>query len=246
MSDLPQLIYGWHPVLEALEANHPIEKILLRKGISGRGAEQLLRITQERNIPVQEVPQEKLNRTTRGQHQGLIAFRSVVPNPDIQNIVAQIFEAGQSPFIVLLDQVSDVRNMGAIARSALCFGAHALVIPSRGSALISEDTIKSSAGALLHLPLCRVWNLKDTIRELKESGLHFFAVHEKGELQPSKADLNQPLMLMLGSEHEGISPAYLSLADSSISIPQTGPVSSLNVSVAAGILAYETFKQRKD
>jgi 23S rRNA (guanosine2251-2'-O)-methyltransferase len=230
MSDLPQLIYGWHPVLEALEANHPIEKILLRKGISGRGAEQLLRITQERNIPVQEVPQEKLNRTTRGQHQGLIAFRSVVPNPDIQDIVAQIF---------------DVRNMGAIARSALCFGAHALVIPSRGSALISEDTIKSSAGALLHLPLCRVWNLKDTIRELKESGLHFFAVHEKGELQPSKADLNQPLMLMLGSEHEGISPAYLSLADSSISIPQTGPVSSLNVSVAAGILAYETFKQRK-
>ena len=245
MSHLPQLIYGWHPVVEALEAKHPIEKILLRKGISGRGAEQLLRIAQERQIPVQEVPHEKLNRTTRGQHQGLIAFRALLPNPDVQDIVAQVFESGQTPFIVLLDQVSDVRNMGAIARSALCFGAHALVVPSRGSALISEDTIKSSAGALLHLPLCRVWNLKDSIKSLKESGLHFFAVHEKGSLQPHQADLSQPLMLMMGSEHEGISPAYLSMADHSIAIPQTGPVASLNVSVAAGILAYETFKQRR-
>ena len=163
----------------------------------------------------------------------------------MQDIVAQVFESGQTPFIVLLDQVSDVRNMGAIARSALCFGAHALVIPSRGSALISEDTIKSSAGALLHLPLCRVWNLKDSIKSLKESGLHFFAVHEKGNLQPHQADLSQPMMLMMGSEHEGISPAHLSMADQSIAIPQTGPVASLNVSVAAGILAYETFKQRR-
>jgi len=245
-SSTPSLpfIYGSHPVLEALRSGQDIDKILLKKGMHNQAVQEILTLARGRSVPVQEVPLEKLNRTTGKSHQGIIAFLSLVPYEDIQNILPALFEKGEVPLLVILDRITDVRNFGAICRSAVCAGAHAVIIPSRGAAQINEDTVKSSAGALGQIPVCRSYNLKETLRFLRESGVTVLGITEKASGYYFNCDMTAPVALLMGSEEDGISPEYLKLCDATAKIPMTGPVGSLNVSVAAGITLFEAVRQR--
>lgn len=237
-------VYGFHPVLEALRSGKTVDKVLVRKGLSGPSVQEIMQRCEAQEVPVQEVPVEKLNRTTAKPHQGIIAYLSLIDYQDISSLLPMIFEKGETPLLVVLDRVTDVRNFGAICRSAVCAGAHAVIIPSRGSAQVNEDAVKSSAGALHRIPVCRSYNLKDTLRLLKESGVAVMGITEKATKNYFSADLKTPLALLMGSEEDGISPEYLKLCDDTLRIPMSGPVESLNVSVAAGILLFETLRQR--
>jgi 23S rRNA (guanosine2251-2'-O)-methyltransferase len=238
-------IYGIHPVKEALDAGKVVEKLLVQRDARSGMLREILKRASELEIPVQSVPVEKLNNLTRGNHQGVLAFMSLVDYQSIESIVMEVFEKGESPLLVMLDRITDVRNVGAIARSAECAGANAMIVPSRGSALINADAVKSSAGALNNLAVNRSANLKDTLSYLKESGVRVFAVTEYGKKTYDQVDLTCPALLILGSEDEGISAEYLKLADERIRIPMVGVTGSLNVSVAAGIVLFEATRQRR-
>jgi len=234
-----QLIFGLHPALEAIEAGREISKILVRKGIDVK----LLSAIRQHNIPLQVVPVEKLNRITRKNHQGVIAFMSPVEYVRIENLVPTLFEKGEAPFIIVCEGITDVGNTGAIARSAECVGAHAILLPSKGSAMISADAVKASAGALNHIAVCRTDNLKSTLMFLKNSGLKIIAAHEQARDIYYDADLTLPAALLLGSEDTGISAQLLRMADVSVKIPIKGQISSFNVSAAAAVLMCEMAKQ---
>lgn len=237
-------IFGTRPLIEALKSGVEIEKILIQSGSRSPQLSEVIRLTRERSVPYQMVPVEKLNRITRKNHQGVIAFTSSVVYQKLEHIMPMLFEAGITPFILILDKVTDVRNFGAIARTAEASGVHAIVFPSRGSALITADAVKTSAGALSRINVCREENLKNTIEFLKQSGLRIAAVSEKSEKAIWDNDLQGPLALIMGSEETGISAAYLQMADVHLRIPMTGSIESLNVSVAAGIACYEVVRQR--
>jgi len=238
------MIYGIHPVLEALEAGKEIEKILIQRDGKGSVTREILALAERMEVPVQKVPSDKLDSLTRGAHQGVVAFVSLIDYQPIENVLMSIYEKGEDPFLIMLDRVTDVRNLGAIARSAECAGVHALILPSRGSALISADAIKTSAGALNNIPVHRSPNLKDTLRYLKDSGLTIVAVTEHGSDVYYESKLTGPLLFILGSEEDGISPEYLKFADTRVQIPLFGATGSLNVSVAAGIVTFEALRQR--
>ncbi len=244
MADVIRLVFGIHAVDEALQAGKELEKVLVRRG---PGTEQLKKLTGEiraRRIPVQMVPTEKLNRVTRRNHQGIVAFLSEISYQKITDLLPQVFERGEDPLILIMDGISDVRNFGAIARSAECAGVHALVVPFSGNAAVNADAIKTSAGALHRIPVCRHRDLKGVIRFLKESGLQIFAASEKAEGTLYSQDLSGPVGIVMGSEEKGIHPVLLKEADQLVSIPMKGKISSLNVSVAAGIILFETLRQR--
>ena len=242
---IQQMIFGLHPVMEAVEAGREISKVLLRKGLESDTYGKLLVSLRKHEIPSQVVPVEKLNRVTRKNHQGVIAFVSPVEYVRIENLVPALFEKGETPFIVVCDGVTDTRNAGSIARTAECAGAHAILFPVKGSAMISADAVKASAGALNHIAVCRTDNLKSTLVFLKNSGLKIVAATEKtGEIYHC-ADLSGPAALLLGAEDAGISPQYLRMADVTVRIPVKGKISSLNVSAAAAVLMYEMVKQNK-
>ena len=245
MNNLPsqQMIFGLHPVMEAADAGREINKVLLRKGLSGDMYQELTAVLRSRDIPLQTVPAEKLNRITRKNHQGVIAFMSPVEYVRIENLTPSIFEKGENPFIVICDGVTDIRNIGAIARSAECAGAHALLLPARGSAMISADAVKTSAGALNHISVCRTENLKQTLSFLKNSGLKIIAASEKARDVYHEVDLSGPAALLLGAEDTGVDPEYLRMADLIVKIPVKGKIASLNVSAAASVLIYEMVKQ---
>jgi len=238
------IIYGIHPVLEALEAGKEIEKILVQRDGKSSAFREILTLAERMEVPVQKVPAGKLDGLTHGTHQGVIAFVSLIDYQPMENILMGIFEKGEMPLLVMLDRVTDVRNLGAIARSAECAGAHALIVPSRGSALINADAVKTSAGALNNIPVHRSPNLKDILRYLKDSGVRIIGVSEQGGEVYYESDLSGPLLFILGSEEDGISPEYLKFADSMIRIPLLGTTGSLNVSVAAGIVIFESLRQR--
>jgi 23S rRNA (guanosine2251-2'-O)-methyltransferase len=238
-----QIIFGLHPLMEAIDAGREISKVLLRKGLGGDMHRELLTMLRKREIPAQTVPVEKLNRVTRKNHQGVIAFVSPVEYARIENLVPALFENGENPFIVVCEGVTDTRNVGAIARTAECAGAHALLLPTKGSAMISADAVKTSAGALNHLAVCRTDNLRQTLAFLKDSGLKIIAATEKARHIYHQTDLTGPAALLLGAEDNGISTEYLQMADVVINIPVKGRVSSLNVSAAAAVLMYEMVKQ---
>lgn len=238
-------IFGTRPLIEALKSGIEIEKVLIQSGSRSPQLSEVIRLTRERSVPYQMVPVEKLNRITRKNHQGVIAFTSAVVYQKLEYILPMLFEAGLTPFILILDKVTDVRNFGAIARTAEASGVHAIVFPTRGSALIGADAVKTSAGALTRINICREENLKTTIDFLKQSGLKIAAVSEKSDKQIWDNDLNGPIALILGSEETGISGAYLQMADLHLRIPMTGSIESLNVSVAAGVACYEVVRQRK-
>ncbi|MDA3943896.1 MAG: 23S rRNA (guanosine(2251)-2'-O)-methyltransferase RlmB [Bacteroidetes bacterium] len=237
-------IFGLHPVLEAFEAGKEFEKLFIQSGLRSPQLQQISKNARELGIPFQFVPLEKLNRITRKNHQGVIAYVSPVSYQAIEQLIPMIYEAGRMPFIVILDRITDVRNLGAIARTAYAAGADALLLPSRGSALITGDALKTSAGALSHLTVCRSENLKTSIDFLKESGLKIAAVSEKSSSSIWEKDLEGPVALILGSEEDGVSAAYLQKADVHLKIPMPGAMESLNVSVAAGIACFEIVRQR--
>ncbi|MGW8314045.1 MAG: 23S rRNA (guanosine(2251)-2'-O)-methyltransferase RlmB [Bacteroidales bacterium] len=239
------LIFGIHPVLEAVRSGKEIDKILVHRGKISELMKGLLEEVALREIPLQRVPTEKLNRLTTGNHQGVIAWLSLISYSQLDQLLPTIYEAGEDPFILLLDGVSDVRNFGAIARSASCAGAHAVVIPVAGSAAINADAVKTSAGALHHLHVCRVRDLISAVRFLRDSGLRIVAATEKGNTTLYETDLTGPLAIVMGSEERGISQAVLKEADVLASIPMAGKVASLNVSVASGIMLFEATRQRK-
>ncbi|GMT46083.1 MAG: 23S rRNA (guanosine(2251)-2'-O)-methyltransferase RlmB [bacterium] len=240
-----EMVYGIRPLMEALISDKEIEKVFLQKGAGGKTFHELMPMLREREIPFQLVPIEKLNRITRKNHQGVIAYISPVTFYSIEQLLPGIYEAGRTPFILILDRITDVRNFGAILRTAESAGVDAVLIPSKGAAQLNSGTIKSSAGAIYKIPICREHNLKEAINFLKDSGLHIAAVSEKAEKVHFDEGLTGPLALIMGSEGEGISGEYLKLADVKVRIPMLGTIASLNVSVAAAVLLYEVVRQRE-
>lgn len=237
-------VFGIRPVIEAIKSGKEIERILVQKEVGGTIVAELLQLAAKHNIPIVKVPVDKLNRITRKVHQGVICYISPVIYASLDNIVTEVYQKGGTPFILVLDRVTDVRNFGAIARSAECMGVQAIVIPSRGSAQINSDAVKTSAGALNYIPVCREDNLKNTLKYLKENGLKIISCSEKGGGNIDSTDCKGPLALVMGSEEDGISSEYLKLSDEMLKIPITGKIQSLNVSVAAGIMMYEVVRQR--
>ncbi len=237
-------VYGLHPVMEAMNAGKEIEKIFIQKGLRGDTFAELMQRLKQGSIPYQFVPVEKLNRITRKNHQGVVAYISPVVFYQIEDVLPGLYEEGKTPFVILLDRITDVRNFGAILRTAECSGVNAVIIPSKNTAQLNSDTIKSSAGAIYKVPICRSENLKLTLDFLKQSGLRIAAATEKAEQTCFYADLTGPVALLLGSEGEGISGEYLKKADLKVKIPVLGEIESLNVSVAAGVLMYEVVRQR--
>jgi 23S rRNA (guanosine2251-2'-O)-methyltransferase len=239
-----RFIFGIHSVLEAIQAGKEIDKILIRRDGGSDQLKKIRSLVSIRSVPVQNVPVEKLNRLTSGNHQGVVAWLAVISYSPIESILPSIFEAGEDPLILVLDGISDVRNFGAIARSAECAGVHAIVIPVSGSAAVNADAMKTSAGALNRVPVCRVRNLQQAVRYLRESGLNIVAATEKAEGILYKTDMTGPVGIIMGSEESGISAEVLKMADHWVSIPMTGNIASLNVSVAAGIILFEAVRQR--
>lgn len=238
-------IYGIHPVIEALKSGKEIEKILIQKGLRGEGFQQLHSLIREVEIPIQFVPLEKLDRMTRQNHQGVVAMISEITYQKIESILPTAYEQGKVPLVLVLDHITDVRNLGAIARTAECSGVDAILLPEKGSAQVNQDAIKTSAGALYKIPVCRYHSVKESILFLKNSGLKIIAATEKANSDYNDVDMKQPLALILGSEESGISAELLGMADELIQIPILGEIQSLNVSVAAGVILYEVLRQRK-
>ncbi|HLO90784.1 MAG TPA: 23S rRNA (guanosine(2251)-2'-O)-methyltransferase RlmB [Lentimicrobium sp.] len=237
------LIYGIRPVIEAIKAGKEIDKLFLQNGLKGELIPELRKLINEHSVPYQYVPVEKLNRMIRGNHQGVACYVSEIMYQPIETLLMSVYERGETPLFVILDRITDVRNMGAIARSAACAGAHGIIIPDRGGAPVNADAVKTSAGALNIIPVHKSQNLKHTIEYLKESGLKIVSVSEKGKKLYFEGNLTGPLCLIMGSEEDGVSGEYLSRSDEVLRIPMKGEISSLNVSVAAGILLFEVVKQ---
>lgn len=237
------MIYGLHPIAEALEAGRDFDKIFVRRAQTNAETKNIVSLAKERGIPVLFVPTEKLDRLTRKNHQGTVAFLSIVDYMPLEEVITTAFEEGRFPFIVLLDGLTDVRNFGAIARSAEAVGADAIVIPERGSVSVTSDAVKTSAGALSRITVCRVNNIPSAIRLMQQSGIHVVAASEKGELQYTEAKLTPPIGIVLGAEDVGPSTDTLRLVDEIAMIPLKGQIGSLNVSVAAGIFLYESIRQ---
>jgi 23S rRNA (guanosine2251-2'-O)-methyltransferase len=238
----PDTIYGIRPLMEAINSGKEIEKVILKKGLTGELVQELMNLLRTRGITPQYVPAEKFAQYDSRNHQGVIAYISPVDFEPLEEVVARLWEEGKSPFIVVLDSVTDVRNFGAIVRSAECAGAHAVVFPSKGSARIGADAVKTSAGALHHIAVCKVNSLKSTILYLQQSGIKVVAATEKATNLYSKTNLKPPIAIVMGSEDTGISDNVLKIADELVSIPMHGKIDSLNVSVAAGILFYEVLR----
>lgn len=238
------MIFGTRAVIEAIKAKRDIEKIFVQAGLNNDLIKELTRVARMQNVPFTFVPEQKLNRLSTKNHQGVICMLASVQYADLQNIIDKIFSEGREPFLLIVDRVTDVRNFGAIARTVECAGLDAIIIGDAGNAPLTGDAMKTSAGALSHMPVCREKDLKKTLKFLKESGVQLIACTEKGDKSIYELDLNVPLALIMGSEEDGISPQLLKEADHLAKIPMRGKISSLNVSVAAGISIYEAIRQK--
>lgn len=239
-----ECIFGIRAIMEAIQDEKEIDKVMFRQGIKGDLFQQLFTIVREREIPFQYVPEEVFRPFAGRNHQGVLAEISPIPYQDINEVIDGVIAAGKQPLVLVLDRITDVRNLGGIARTAECAGVDAILIPNKNSAKISSDAIKTSAGALYHLPVCREKNLKKTIRELKRRGLAMYAATEKAEKFYTEVDMKEGFMIIMGAEDTGIDEELLALADERIKIPQFGKIESLNVSAAAAILVYEAVRQR--
>ncbi|MFT6872570.1 MAG: 23S rRNA (guanosine2251-2'-O)-methyltransferase [Roseivirga sp.] len=237
-------IYGTRAIIEAIESGKEVDKLFVQKDVKNELSSELLKLCRDLSIPVQRVPIEKLNRITRKNHQGAIAYISSVVFASLENLISEAYQKGETPFFIMLDRITDVRNFGAIARTAECAGVHGIIVPSRGAAQIGSDAMKTSAGALNHMPVCRAENLKLTIKNLRENGIQVIACSEKATDTIYQMDFSVPVVLLMGSEEDGISAEYLKLCDDQAKLPITGKIQSLNVSVATGIITYEVVRQR--
>lgn len=239
-----ECIFGLRPVIEAIKAGKQIDRLLIKQGLQGALYHELMTEVRTHEIVYQIVPVERIELVTRKNHQGVLAWLSVIEYQHIVNLLPMVFEKGEDPLIIALDGVSDVRNFGAIVRTAECLGAHAIIVPEKGSARITADAVKTSAGALHTFPVCREKSIVKAIEFLKDSGLKVIGAAEKFGKPAAEADLTGPAVLILGSEDKGISRELVNLSDQLVKIPMKGSISSLNVSVASGILLYETMRQR--
>lgn len=244
MFEKNEMIFGARAVIEAIQAGKEIDKVLIKKDIQSDLSKELLAALKDTFIPVQRVPVERINRITKKNHQGVIAFISPITYQRTEDIVPFLFEQGKNPLLIMLDGLTDVRNFGAIARTCECAGVDAIIIPNKNSVSINADAIKTSAGALHTLPVCREANLRNTIKFLKDSGFKIIAATEKGDYDYTKADYEGPTCIIMGAEDTGVSYDNLALCDEWVKIPMLGTIESLNVSVAAGVLIYEAIKQR--
>lgn len=237
-------IFGVRAVIEAIKAGKDIDRLLIKKDLSGEFVPELMSSVKEFGITCQRVPVERINKITRKNHQGVVAFLSPVTYYDIENIIPDLFEKGKTPFIVVLDGITDVRNFGAIARTCECADVDAIIIPEKNSVSVTADSVKTSAGALLHIPVVRVRSLKMAIRYLKNCGVTVVGATEKGNTDYTTYDYNLPVAVVMGAEDKGISAENLKECDYFATIPLKGSIGSLNVSVAAGVLIYEVVRQR--
>jgi len=237
-------IFGIRPVIEAINSGKNIDKLMIRKGLRGELYYELMTLVKQFEIPVQIVPNERINRVTPKNHQGVLAFISPIEFQNIEQILPSLYEKGKVPLIVILDKVTDVRNFGAISRTAECGGVDAVIIPEKGSARISADAVKTSAGALHKVPVCRVKSLTKTIHFLKDSGVQIIAATEKASDYYYQVEFTLPTAILMGAEDRGVAIEYLKICDKMVKIPVLGEIESLNVSVAASIMIYEAVKQR--
>ncbi|MBR5331931.1 MAG: 23S rRNA (guanosine(2251)-2'-O)-methyltransferase RlmB [Muribaculaceae bacterium] len=239
-----EYIFGIRAVMEAIEAGKNIDKVFIKKDLQGELVGELFDLIYEYKIVTQRVPIERINKITRKNHQGVVAILSAVTYHSLENLVPQIYEEGMLPFVVVLDGITDVRNFGAISRTCECVGANAIVIPEKGSVTVNADAVKTSAGALHYLPVCREKNVYSAVKFLKDNGYQIVAASEKAKISYTQADYTGPVAIVMGAEDTGISPEVLRLCDTMVSIPQFGNIGSLNVSVAAGVMMYEVVRQR--
>ncbi len=239
-------IFGLRPVIEAIRAGKQIDRLLIKQGLHGVLYHELMAEVKNHKISYQIVPLERIELVTRKNHQGVLAWLSVIEYQNISNLLPSIFENGEDPLILILDSVTDVRNFGSIVRTAHCLGAHAIVIPEKGSARITADAVKASAGALHTFPVCRERSVVRTAKYLRDSGLMIVCAEENSAKSASEIDLTGPAAIILGSEDKGISRELKALADHRVKIPVSGTIGSLNVSIAAGIMMYEIIRQRSD
>ena len=239
------MIYGTRAVIEAIHAGKQIEKIMIQSGLTNDLIKELINVAREHKMPYTFVPAEKLKRLSTKNHQGVICLLSSVSYSQLDNVIDKAFSSGREPFLLILDRVTDVRNFGAISRTAECAGVDAIIIGEKGSAPITSDAMKTSAGALNHIAVCREKELKQTLKQLRESGIKVIACTEKTNNDIYNTEITGPVALIMGSEEDGISEPLLREADELVKIPMLGKIGSLNVSVAAGIALYEIVRQRK-
>ncbi|XZF15221.1 23S rRNA (guanosine(2251)-2'-O)-methyltransferase RlmB [Chitinophagaceae bacterium MMS25-I14] len=240
---LPLLI-GRKPVMEALEQGVAIEKLFLLRTATGPEISTIKQLAREQNVPVSQVPVEKLNGLTKAQHQGVVGWTSLLQYIDLQNAISHVVDKGEVPLFILLDGVTDVRNVGAIARTALCCGAQGLILPTSHAASLTEEAIKTSAGALHKIMLCRIPSVPQAIDMLRLNGIQVLGTEMRGSVPVYESDLKIPSCIVMGAEDTGISKDVLKRADQLIRIPMHNQFDSLNVSVAAGMIMYEALRQR--
>lgn len=244
MTGKNEMIFGIRAVIEAIQAGKEIDKIIIKKDIQSELSKELLTVVKDMHIPIQRVPVERINRITKKNHQGVVAFISPIAYQSVEQLVPTLFEEGKNPLFIMLDGITDVRNFGAIARTCECAGVDAIIIPSKNSVSVNADAIKTSAGALHTIPVCRETNLTTTIKYLKACGFNIIAATEKGDYDYTKANYTLPTCIIMGAEDKGVAYEHLALCDEWIKIPLYGSIESLNVSVAAGVVIYEAIKQR--
>lgn len=238
-------IFGARAVLEAIEAGEAPEKILVQQGLSGGLLNEVQQKARKQNIPLSFAPQKAFNKFASRNHQGVVAFLPAIQYLEYTELIDTVAAVEKSPLFLLLDGLTDVRNLGAIIRTAVCTGVHGLILPTQNSAPINADTVKTSAGAVFSLPIAKCPHLKDAIYYLQSSGVIIAAATEKSEESIYDQDLNQPLALLMGSEGKGIHPSLLKLADLQLKLPMVGSIASLNVSVACGAMLYEILRQKR-
>jgi len=237
-------IFGIRAIIEAVESGKTIDKLFILKGLHNDLFAELWKLVREKRINYKHVPLEKINRLTRKNHQGVFAFISPIDFHNIEDVIPKLYEEGKNPLVLVLDRITDVRNFGAIARTAECAGVNTILIPEQNAAAINADAIKTSAGALHKVTVCRTWNLKLALQFIKESGIQLIGCTEKTQDGMYKADYTIPSAIIIGSEEDGVSPEFLKMCDARAKIPMNGKIASLNVSVATGVILYEAIRQR--
>jgi 23S rRNA (guanosine2251-2'-O)-methyltransferase len=238
------IIFGIRAVIEAIRSGKQVDKIWLKRGLRSELYHELMDLVKQHELPVQQVPATSFRKFPNKNHQGVLAFLAPVEFQDMEEIIPSLFEEGKVPFLLVLDKISDVGNFGAIIRSAECAGVDAVIIPAKGSARVSSDTVKTSAGAIHHVPVCKVKSLQSAIEYIRMSGITLCAVTEKAEMLYHQQDYKQPLALLMGAEDRGIAKEFLEMADLTVKIPLKGKIDSLNVSAATAVVLFEAVKQR--
>ncbi len=238
------IVFGTRPVLEAINSGKTLEKLFIQKNLKKEILEKIKSKLSNKKINISYVPKDKLNRITKKNHQGIICYISPISYQPIEEIIQRVFEKGKDPFVIILDRITDTRNFGAISRVADASGVDAIIIPEKESAIITSDSIKTSAGAINYIPICKVKSLRSTANFLKESGLKLVSCTEKGDKKFYDADLTSPCCIILGSEKDGISNSLIDISDERLNIPMKGNVESLNVSSSASVILFEVVRQR--